>query len=89
MRLDAGFIPRRPGFDPGSGHVGFEVDKAAPGQVSSSTSVTPAKNFTDSSTLIIIHITRGWYNRPVVASVIVNSVPLYHKRKKISKWDTA
>jgi hypothetical protein len=32
-RLVAGFPPRRPGFKPGSGHVGFVVDKVAPGQV--------------------------------------------------------
>jgi hypothetical protein len=28
------------------------------------------------------YIIRGWYNRPVVASVIVDSVPLHRKRKK-------
>jgi hypothetical protein len=33
VRLVAGFPPRRPGFDPRSGHVGFVVDKAALGQV--------------------------------------------------------
>jgi hypothetical protein len=32
-RLVAGFPPRRPGFDPRSGHVGFVVDKMALGQV--------------------------------------------------------
>jgi hypothetical protein len=32
-RLVAGFTPRRPGFEPGSGHVGFMVDKVALGQV--------------------------------------------------------
>jgi hypothetical protein len=31
--LVAGFPPRRPGFDPGSGKVGFVVDKVAMGQV--------------------------------------------------------
>jgi hypothetical protein len=34
-RLVAGFPPRRPGFDPGSGQVGFVVDKVALGRVSS------------------------------------------------------
>jgi hypothetical protein len=29
----AGFPPRRTGFEPGSGHVGFVVDKVALGQV--------------------------------------------------------
>jgi hypothetical protein len=33
-RLVAGLPQRRPGFDPGSTHVGFVVDKAALGQVS-------------------------------------------------------
>jgi hypothetical protein len=32
-RLVAGFPPRRPGFKPGSSHVGFVVDKVALGQV--------------------------------------------------------
>jgi hypothetical protein len=32
-RLVAGFSPRRPVFDPRSGHVGFVVDKVALGQV--------------------------------------------------------
>jgi hypothetical protein len=32
-RLVAGFPPRRPWFDPGSGKVGFVVDKVALGQV--------------------------------------------------------
>jgi hypothetical protein len=32
-RLAAGLPPWRPGFDPGSVHVGFVVDKVALGQV--------------------------------------------------------
>jgi hypothetical protein len=32
-RLAAGLPPRRPGFDPGSVHVGFVVEKVALGQV--------------------------------------------------------
>jgi hypothetical protein len=32
-RLAAGLPLRRPGFDPGSAHVGFVVDKVALGQV--------------------------------------------------------
>jgi hypothetical protein len=31
--LVAGFPPRRPGFEPGYGQVGFVVDKVALGQV--------------------------------------------------------
>jgi hypothetical protein len=48
---------------------------------SPSTSVSPAKHPTDCST-IIIHYHPGWYNRPVVASVIVDSVSLYPKKEK-------
>jgi hypothetical protein len=33
-RFVASFPPRRPGFEPGSGHVGLVVDKEALGQVS-------------------------------------------------------
>jgi hypothetical protein len=33
--LVPGFSPRRPGFEPRSGHVGFVVDRVALGQVSS------------------------------------------------------
>jgi hypothetical protein len=32
-RLIADFLPRRPGFDPRSGHVGFVVDRVIVGQV--------------------------------------------------------
>jgi hypothetical protein len=32
-RLVAGFPPWRPGFDPGSGQVGFVEDKVALGQI--------------------------------------------------------
>jgi hypothetical protein len=41
-RLVAGFSPRRPGFAPGSIHVGLVVDKVALGRFSPSTSVSPA-----------------------------------------------
>jgi hypothetical protein len=33
VTLVAGFPPRRPGFEPGSGHVGFVIDKAVLGQI--------------------------------------------------------
>jgi hypothetical protein len=42
LRLVAGFPPRRPGFEPRSGHVGFVVEKVALGQIFSF-SVSPAK----------------------------------------------
>jgi hypothetical protein len=43
---------------------------------SQGTSVSPAKHSTDCCTLIIV---RGWYNRPVAASVRVDSIPLHLK----------
>jgi hypothetical protein len=42
MAQVAGLSPRRPGFEPGSIHVGFVVDKVALGRFSPSTSVSPA-----------------------------------------------
>jgi hypothetical protein len=75
-RLVTGFPPRWSGFQLGSGHVGFVVNKVALGQVFFEYFVPPASYSTDCATLIII---RGWYNRPVAASVIV-SVPLHPKK---------
>jgi hypothetical protein len=46
---------------------------------SPSTSVSPAKHSIKCSTLIIVHH-KGWYNRPVVASVIVDSVAVHLKK---------
>jgi hypothetical protein len=60
--------------------MGFVVDKAALGQVFSEFFGSPAKHSTGCSTLIII--IRGWYNRPVVASVIVGSVSLRPQKRK-------
>jgi hypothetical protein len=57
-RLVTGFPPRRPGFKPGSGHVGFVVDKVTMGQFSPSTSVSPANlHSTSYTTLTLIW---GW-----------------------------
>jgi hypothetical protein len=54
------FLLLWPGFDPGSCHVGFVVDKVALGLFSPNTSVSPANHSTDCPTPII----QGWYNRP-------------------------
>jgi hypothetical protein len=54
--------PRRPGFNPGSGQVGFVVDKVASGQVFSEYFGFPCHSFPNFS---ILTITRGRYNRPV------------------------
>jgi hypothetical protein len=53
------------------------------GRLYSRTSISPANHSTDCSTLIII---REWYNRPVLASEIVDSVPLHPpppKKRKV------
>jgi hypothetical protein len=86
-RLVAGFPPLRPGFKARSGYVGFVVDKAALGQVFSEyfgmlgiSSVPPIALQSLSSSRII----RGWDNRPLVASKILDSVELHPKKKKKS-----
>jgi hypothetical protein len=54
------------------------------GRISLNTSVSLAKQSTSCSTLIIIHHHHHMsrYNRPVVASVIVDSVPDQLKKKR-------
>lgn len=78
-RLIYGFPMPRPWFEPGSDHEGFMVNKAALGQDSSEYFVSPASCSTDCSTLTII---RGWCNRPVMVSVMLESVLLHLKGKR-------
>jgi hypothetical protein len=65
----AGFPPRRPGFELGSGHVDLWWTKWHWGRFSPSTSVPlpilipPIAQQSSSS------IVRGWYDRPIVAAV--------------------
>jgi hypothetical protein len=54
-RLVAGLSPRRPGFAPGSIHVGFVVDKVALGRFSPSTSVSPANISFHHCSIFIYH----------------------------------
>jgi hypothetical protein len=54
--------PRRPGFEPGSGHVGFVVEKVALGLFPLPIFIPPIAAQSPSP------IIWGWYNRPVVAS---------------------
>jgi hypothetical protein len=55
-RLVADFPLRRPKIEPGSGHVGFVVDKAALGQVFSEYFGFPwQSSFTNCSTITIIY----------------------------------
>jgi hypothetical protein len=69
---------------PGSGHVGFVVDKGTRGQdFSEYFGAPPAKHSTDCSTLII----NGTIGH-LVASAIVNSVPLHLQKqtKTVNIW---
>jgi hypothetical protein len=74
-RLVAGFPPRRPGFKPGSGHVGFcDGQKWRWGRFSSENFGFPCQStFHLLLHKIIFTITRGWHNRPGVAAVPIAS----------------
>jgi hypothetical protein len=63
-QLVAGFPPRRPWFEPWSGHMGFVVDKVALGQVFSEYFDFPYQ-FSFHRLLHLSSIIWGWYNRPV------------------------
>jgi hypothetical protein len=66
--------PRRPGFKPGSGHVGFcDGQKWRWGRFSPRTSVSPANLHSICFSIIIFIITRGWHNRPGVTAVTIAS----------------
>jgi hypothetical protein len=81
-RLVAGFPLRWHGFAPGSGQVGFVVDKWHWGRFSPSTSVSPAN--LHSVKFFSLTITRGRYNKPEVADVpsgpSLDSTPDYKAR---------
>jgi hypothetical protein len=61
--------------------VGFVVNKVALKQVFFEYFSFPCQTFYQLLHLIII---QGWYNRPVVASVIVDLVPLHPRKEKNS-----
>jgi hypothetical protein len=66
--------PRRPGFKPGSGHVGFcDGQKWRWGRFSPRTSGFPANLHSICFSTIFFTITRGWHNRPGVAAVPIAS----------------
>jgi hypothetical protein len=73
LQLQSGLLElftRRPGFDPGSGQVGFVVDKVALCQVFSEYFGFPCQP----SFHQLLHnhpspIIWGWYNKPEVAAV--------------------
>jgi hypothetical protein len=64
----------RPGFKPGSGHVGFcDGQKWRWGRFSPRTSISPANLYSICFSTIIFTITRGWHNRPGVAAALIAS----------------
>jgi hypothetical protein len=73
----SGFPPRRSGFEPGSGNMGFVVDKAALDIGFLQVLRFPLPLITPTAPHSSSSIIRDWYSRPVVASVIVVSVPLH------------
>jgi hypothetical protein len=76
--------PRRLGFKPGSGHVGFcDGQKWRWGRFSSRVSVSPASLHSICFSTIIFTITRGWHNRPGVAIVPIASQT---RIKKKTAW---
>jgi hypothetical protein len=73
-RLVTGFPPRRPGFKPRSGPVGFcDGQKWRWGRFSPRSLVSPANLHYVCFSTIIFTITRGWHNRPGVAAVAIAS----------------
>jgi hypothetical protein len=72
--LVAGFPLGRPGFKPGSGHVGCcDRQKWRWGRFSPRTSISPANLHSICFSTIIFITTRGWHNRPGVAAVPIAS----------------
>jgi hypothetical protein len=59
MVLVAGFPSRRPGFQPGSGHVGFVVEKVALGQVFSDYFGVPCQSSFHQLLYIQHHLSSG------------------------------
>jgi hypothetical protein len=81
--LIAGFPPRRPGFKPRSGHVGFcDGQKWCWDRFSPRTSVSSANLHSICFSTIIFTTTRGWHNRPGVAAVPIDSHSRIKKKKK-------
>jgi hypothetical protein len=66
--------------------VYFVVALGAGGRFSPSTSVSPDNLHSTNFSTITITVTRGWYNRPVVAAVPKKSHPTNLKKNLIHSW---
>jgi hypothetical protein len=91
-RSVAGLSPRRPGFNPGSVHVGFLMDKVALGQVPPPRILRFSRQFHSTGApllgktkkKLIIYIT-GLHNKPQGCSVSVASAVGSFKKKPTTK----
>jgi hypothetical protein len=91
-RLAAGLSPRRPGFDPGSVHVGFVVDKMALGQVylrvlrfSPVNFIPPVLHYSDKRKEVLIFIT-GLHNKPQGCGASVASAAGPFTKNILLEW---
>jgi hypothetical protein len=81
--LVTGFPPRRPGFKPGSSHVGFVVEESGAGAGFLRVFRFPLPIFIPPiSAQSPSPIIWGWYNRPVVAAVPTVPPHILKKNKK-------
>jgi hypothetical protein len=93
MQFLAGPSPRRPGFDPGSIHVGIVVDKVALGQVfprvlrfSPVNLIPPMLHYKEERKHLMIFITR-LHNKPLGCVASVASAAGLFTTKKTSELD--
>jgi hypothetical protein len=90
MSRSSGSTPRQPEFVPGSGHVGFEVDKAALGQIFSKYFRSPANNSNDCLTLITVHHHPGLVSTNCRTRILLEKLTVAQLIKNFpeSLWNT-
>jgi hypothetical protein len=75
-KINASCIPRRPGFDPGSVHVGFVVDKVALGQV-----FHPVLRFSPVNFIPpVLHYLEKWKKLIIFLFIFITSVAQWASR---------
>ena len=89
-RLVAGLPPRKPGFDPGSVHVGFVVDKVALGQVLPLvlrffpvSFIPPVLHYLEKRKKKLIVFVTGLHNKPLGCGASVESAAGPFTTKKV------
>jgi hypothetical protein len=90
-RLVTGLSPRRPGFDPGSVHVGFVVDKVALGQAFPRVLrfypvnfIPPVLHYTEKREKIIVFISGLHNNTQVCGASVASAVGPFTTKKSVS-----